>query len=318
MLRLINDARAEAGVSPVRLGTNPAAQQHAEAMSEGCYSSHWDLDGLDSVMRYTLAGGQQATEENVIGSSLCVEWPFRPIATGIQVVMDNWMASPGHRGGILNPWHRIVNIGIAGEPTTALSAVQLFEGDFMSYAVAPVIEGGVLSMAGRVRNGAALQPTFGVQLYYDPPPRPLTAGQHSRTFCGLSARLVGEIRPPLAEGEYYLRNQFEVEQEFCRSPYEIPADVPAPATVEESRRLYLEARDDIRTELVTGVFITAAVYDVVGDEFALEADVGDILHYHGPGVYTVQVWATLEGEPAVISAVSVFHEVEVPEGYELR
>ena len=43
-------------------------------------------------------------------------------------------------------------------------------------------------------------------------------------------------------------------------------------------------------------------------------DVSDVLDHHGPGVYTVQVWATLEGEPAVISAVSVFYEVEVPEG----
>ena len=314
MLRLINEARAEAGVPPVRLGTNPTAQQHAEAMSAGCFRSHWGLDGLDSVMRYTLAGGQQATEENVSGNSLCVNRPYRPIATGIEVVMDNWMASAGHRGGILNPWHRIVNIGIAGTPTSALSAVQLYEGDFMTYAAGPEIEGGVLSMVGRVRNGAALQPTFGVQVYYDPPPRPLGAGQHARTFCGQTSRIVGEIRPPPPEGEYYIRNQFEVEQEFCRSPYEIPADVPAPATVRESRRLYEEARDDIRTELVAGVFITAALYEVADDKFVLEADVSDILDHHGPGVYTVQVWATLEGEPAIISAVSVFHEVDVPEG----
>ena len=37
-------------------------------------------------------------------------------------------------------------------------------------------------MAGRVRNGAEVQPTFGVQLYYDPPPRPLTVGQQARTL----------------------------------------------------------------------------------------------------------------------------------------
>ena len=188
----------------------------------------------------------------------------------------------------------------------------------MSYAVAPVMEGGMLSMVGRVRNGAEVQPTFRVQLHYDPPPRPLTAGQHARTFCGLSSRIMGEIRPPPPEGEYYFRDQFEVEQEFCRSPYEVPADAPAPTTIEESRRLYEEARDDIRTELVTGVFITASVYEVVGREFALEADVRDLLERHGPGVYKVQVWATLDNEPAVISAVSVFHEVEVPEGYEPR
>ena len=52
--------------------------------------------------------------------------------------------------------------------------------------------------------------------------------------------------------------------------------------------------------------------------FNLEADVSAVLDHHGPGVYTVQVWATLDGEPAVISAASVFHEVEVPEGYGRR
>ena len=70
-----------------------------------------------------------------------------------------------------------------------------------------------------------------------------------------------------------------------------------------------------RTEPVTGTFLTADVYEVTGEEFALEADVGDVLEEHGPGVYTVQVWATLGGEPTVISTVSVFHEVDVPEGY---
>ena len=315
MLRLINEARAEAGVPPVRLGTNPAAQEHAEAMSAGCFSSHWGLDGLDSFMRYTLSGGTQARAENVSGNHLCVDWPFEPIATGIRAVMDNLMASPGHRGAILDQWSRTVSIGISGTPTSALSVVQLFEGAFVTYEAAPAVEEGVFSMVGQVRDGAALQPTFGVQLYYDPPPRPLTRGQLSRTFCGQTSRIVGEIRPPPPEGEYYLRNHFEVEQEFCRSPYEIPADVPAPVTVQEANMLSAAARAYARTELVTGVFITASVYEVAGEEFVLEADVSAVLDHHGPGVYTVQVWATLEGQPAVISAVSVFHEVEVPEGY---
>ena len=124
---------------------------------------------------------------------------------------------------------------------------------------------------------------------------------------------MGEIRPPPPEGEYYLRHEFEVEQEFCRSPYETPPDVPAPATVQEANMLSAAARAYARTELVTGAFITADVYNVSDEEFALEADVSDVLDHHGPGVYTVQVWATLEGQPAVISAVSVFHVVEVPE-----
>ena len=34
------------------------------------------------------------------------------------------------------------------------------------------------------------------------------------------------------------------------------------------------------------------------------AQIADVLEEHGPGIYTVQVWATLDGEPADISGVS--------------
>ena len=44
-----------------------------------------------------------------------------------------------------------------------------------------------------------------------------------------------------------------------------------------------------RTDLVTGVFVAACVCQVAGEEFELEADVYEVLAWHGPGVYTVQV-----------------------------
>ena len=131
--------------------------------------------------------------------------------------------------------------------------------------------------SGQVRNGALLTPTFGVQIYYDPPPRPLTRGQLARTFCGLTSRIVAELRPPPPEGEYYIHAGFTVDQELCRSPYEVPADAPAPATVAEARRLYDIARADVRSEQVAGAFITASLYDVAGDRFTVEADVGEWL-----------------------------------------
>lgn len=67
MLDLINDDRLEHGLQPVTLGTNPAAQQHAEEMLSEGYLSHWGLDGLKPYMRYTLAGGFNYEAENVSG-----------------------------------------------------------------------------------------------------------------------------------------------------------------------------------------------------------------------------------------------------------
>ena len=71
MLRLINEARADAGPPSVDLGTNSPAQHHADASLAGCLSGHWDVHVLNVVMRYTLAGGCQAVSENVNGSDYC-------------------------------------------------------------------------------------------------------------------------------------------------------------------------------------------------------------------------------------------------------
>ena len=75
-----------------------------------------------------------------------------------------------------------------------------------------------------------------------------------------------------------------------------------------------EERNAITDASPCGTFITSCACEVADDKFDLETDVSDVLDRNGPGVYTVQVWATLEGEPALSSAVSVFHDVEVQEG----
>ena len=57
MLELINNERRRSGSAEVVLGNNNAAQLHAEASLNGCYSSHWGDDGLKPYMRYSLGGG---------------------------------------------------------------------------------------------------------------------------------------------------------------------------------------------------------------------------------------------------------------------
>jgi hypothetical protein len=56
-LDLINQDRIANGLEPVDLGSNTAAQFHAEDMMEHGYISHWGLNGLKPYMRYTVAGG---------------------------------------------------------------------------------------------------------------------------------------------------------------------------------------------------------------------------------------------------------------------
>ena len=73
MLALINSERRKAGVNPVVLGTNNAAQLHAESSLADCVSSHWGTDGLKPYMRYSLAGGYQSNGENGHGLDYCIK-----------------------------------------------------------------------------------------------------------------------------------------------------------------------------------------------------------------------------------------------------
>ena len=122
----------------------------------------------------------------------------------------------------------------------------------------------------------------------------------ARTFCGLTSRIVAELRPPPPEGRHYTQTGFAVAQEFCRSPYEVPADAPVPATVAEARMLYEGAKADVRTESVTGAFITAEVHDVAGDRFAVEADNG-----HEGGEEEESGWSGGGSRPATYTVAVV-------------
>ena len=203
MLQLINSERTRAGAGSVVLGDNIAAQIHAETALANCFSSHWGLDGLKPYMRYSLAGGYQSNGENGHGSDYCIKesdqyLPVTDIQGEIREAVAGWMNSPGHRRNMLNPSHKKVNIGIAWDRYN-VKAFQHFEGDYVEYARLPEIHEGVLTLAGRTTNEARLggRRDLDVQIYYDPPPEPLTLGQVARTLllrqrltCGQLARAV--------------------------------------------------------------------------------------------------------------------------------
>ncbi len=111
MLDLINEAREEAGVYPVVLGDNRAAQIHADNAA-GCFTGHWGTDGLTSGMRYNLAGGYQYNQENVSGYVYCQGISGRSVDAEVRYAMAGFMESPGHYLAIVNPRHRNVNLGI--------------------------------------------------------------------------------------------------------------------------------------------------------------------------------------------------------------
>lgn len=182
-LDLVNKDRKDFGLAPVTLGSNAAAQRHADDMFANYYISHWGTDGLKPYMRYTLEGGYNYEGENSSYSGWYdrSEDPNRYVTIDAKkeiadleyaMMYDDASSNWGHRDNILNKWHKKVNIGIAYDQHR-LALIQQFEGDYIMFTTLPSLAGGILSVAGKVAGGTVNS----VALYYDPLPQPLTQQQ---------------------------------------------------------------------------------------------------------------------------------------------
>ena len=277
MLELINAARVQAGLSPVVLGDNVAAQLHAEASLEGCSSSHWGLDGLKPYMRYSIAGGYQTNAENLVGLDYCVTAsdgysPIEGVRENVREHMEILMDSEGHRATILYPWYKKVSIGLAWDTYNFWTA-QLFEGDYVEYDQMPTIEDGILSMSGTVKNGVTFEEDrdLSVQIYYDQPPHSLTRGQVSRTYCYDSGLQVASLIPPLTGGWSSTKDEYSTFYSPCPDPYDVPADAPAPRSLDEAHRFWLAAygASQARVQPITVPWTTALEWTARGEIFSV-------------------------------------------------
>ena len=325
MLKLINDERVSAGLNPVVLGDNAAAQLHAEASLENCFSSHWGIDGLKPYMRYSLAGGYQSNGENASGLGYCIKASdgYRQNSSAKQEIleaMEGLMDSPGHRDNILDPWHRKINIGLAWDRYN-FKVIQHFEGDHVEYAQLPFIENGVLRISGTVKNGAQFDNSLysGVQVYYDQPPQSLSKGQVGRTYCYDNGLLVASLRQPLTGGWFYDEDEFIQTHLPCPDPYDVSPNARAAQSHNEAHSIWLAAYGESLTRqprTITVPRITAQTWTVKSKEFSVAADLSQVLAKHGDGVYTLVVWGGIDGEDSVISEYSIFHGVTPPDAYD--
>lgn len=324
MLELINAERAKAGLNPVVLGDNIAAQLHAEAALENCFDSHWGVDGLKPYMRYSLAGGYQRNGENATGRNYCATdadgyYAISSVKSEILESMNLWMRSSGHRRSILNRWYTKVNIGLAWD-TYNFWAYQHFEGDFVEYDQLPIIENGILILSGRTKNSArfAGDRDLSVQIYYDPPIHPLTRGQVARTYCYDSGLEIASLREPLTGNAYWPTNESTTSYWPCVDPYDVPENSPAPRSDREAHRLWEEAYDAsqaIPERTITVPWITALEWNARGESFSVRADLSNLLAEHGDGVYTVVVWDEIGFEDVIISEYSIFYGITPPDTY---
>ena len=329
MLDLINQARSTAGVPTLAMGRNNVAQIQADQLLEDCVSSHWGTDGLKPYQRYSLAGGYQVNGENFSGHGECgltdtlLSWnddPMEMVADSVEGLLD----SPGHRETMLSPEYRKVNIGLAWD-RNVFKVIQHFEGDYVELDTLPIIEDGMLELAGTLTAGHAFtgQVPLMALIVYDPVPRRLSAGQLARTYCYGHGESIGVFIPP----SRLLRDEFEFTQTYeepeCIDPYDVRRSAAEPESQVESARMFEDSRErseQMQETELTMSFRKAEEMTASGREFSLRADMTDVLDEWGPGVYTVVLIAALEGKSSgepdtAILECSIFHDVSTPRTY---
>jgi uncharacterized protein YkwD len=173
-LTIINNDRTSNGLLAVNLSSVNSGQVHADDMFKNDYFSHWGTDGSKPYMRYTLAGGRGAVDENIAaytqGTPSDLETALKDLENDMMYndAGSNW----GHRDNILNPLHNGVSIGIS-YGGGRLYFVEDFINDYVNWSTFTVVQNQV-SLAGSLSNQMTLSE---VNIFYDSLPSNLTSYQ---------------------------------------------------------------------------------------------------------------------------------------------
>lgn len=310
MLRLINSGRLEAGLDAVELDDNPSAQLHANDMLANCFLSQWGTDGSKPTLRYNVGGGIHASYSFVWGSSYCPYDPYRyewdPI---MEEVASAYSSMRGDFEEFGNTFEK-VGIGLSYQRPNLWVSL-MFATDYLIYTDEPKLENGILTFAYELRNGAmASDDLVDAFVHFDVPLRQLNRGQLSRTASsGLGQRIAG-IRPPAGADAYYPEDEFSVEAETCRDPYGIDEDASPPASYDHFVAIAREAREfcegaTLRTSVAK--WVTSGV-ERLESGVRVTSDLQDLVSHFGAGIYTLQIWAVVDGTDAPVSEYSIFVE----------
>ena len=333
-LELINEHRARKGLPTMILGDNVSAQIHAELSLQDCHSSPWSTDGLNPVARYTLVGGYQDSHMVVSGVDYCGDREEREFITNqkIRDVIDSllnpeWGDYFGEQilASFENRHYSKLNVGLVRDSHDT-TAVFLLEKDYIEFEELPVFEEGLLTLSGRVKNGATLEDPedLNMALEYHQPPRPLTAGQLARVYSSTLGIRVANIRRPAGEGRYWPNDEITKMYYRCITPYhESLIGAPPVESRAQASELHNYAKEECRKiqedkvggEERTVPWITASQWNVANGNFTVTADLSEVLHNHGNGIYTLFIWGIVDEESVLISGYAIFHGIPRPTGY---
>ena len=202
-LQLINKDRAQAGLGPVVLSPNQAAQAQAENVLGTRQISHWMTDGEKPYMTYTRYGGLGAVEQNV-ATSLCDGFacalnPMDQIKTAeYEMMYDDASSNWGHKDNILDPHHTSVSLGIAYNDNTFV-IVQNFENNYIDFTQPITYNSGMVSFSGILSEGKI----DNIEIDYDQTPTPAIYQQNKQATSYTTGTQMAVVAKPLPWGQYY-------------------------------------------------------------------------------------------------------------------
>ena len=311
----------------MKLGTNNAAQLHAEQAVKYCTFSHWDTHGLKPYMRYSLTGGIHANGENLASRFNCHEsipgfvHPAADAEETIDDLVQGLMESPGHRETMLHPDYSTMNAGIAWDEKN-FQLVQHFETDFVEFDQGPTLSEGLLSLKGSTKgipefsNNYELWPL----VLYDPRPERMRINRLARTSCYSPGDPIIAIREKASAGKTYSVDSIseQVREERCPDPYEMKRSLPAPESTEEMEELGEKGQRGSQRKAgkLPDRYTGRNGVDHQGNGFQLEADISKELEKRGPGIYTIYLFTRNEDDTVTpLAEKSFFHEVRIPRYY---
>ncbi len=164
-LSLINADRQQNGVENVTLSSIDSGQRHADDMLKNHYFSHWDINSYKPYVRYTLAGGKGAVDENIAATIGYYSDLKKAIANNeYQMMHDDAEWNWGHRDNIINSLHNKVSIGIAYDSNN-IYFVEDFESDYIAWTVLNVSSDQVALQGTIQKQGSSTIQS--VAIFYD-------------------------------------------------------------------------------------------------------------------------------------------------------
>ena len=214
----------------------------------------------------------------------------------------------------MDKWYRKVNIGLSWT-SRSFVAIQHFEGDLVEYQRLPSLAKGRLSFVGTIRNSIKLSSddALSVDVWFDPMPKQLALGQLIRTNAYDAGTIVASIRRPLPVGYLWPNDRGSSDVRNLARPEDFAPNSPVPTSIVERSAILSDAYENnkvVFSSLVTYPLITANYWRLGQESFFVSADVRTVLDAHGPGVYSILLWAPFAGtdEKVNISHYSVFHK----------